>query len=206
MEAIKQKILAKLRVGPLSWQALQRLFPGKHPEAVERAIYSLKRECKIFPIRPTVFRLVTADMSEQDYIDLTHQFADETDEELLEGGMRRCSKCHNVKPLEDYYIQKREHGGHRPDCKACVRERVIATRAARIAAGKVKERIELCEKRCNCCKVVKPIADFNLQRATPTRNAHRRAYCKGCERDKVNAYNAKVRARRLEARKLRAKS
>lgn len=40
---------------------------------------------------------------------------------------QRCTKCGKVKPLEDYHKCGLVKDGHRPDCKACVKERQQAT-------------------------------------------------------------------------------
>ena len=32
---------------------------------------------------------------------------------------KKCSKCDNVKPLAEFYKNKRSPGGHRPNCKQC---------------------------------------------------------------------------------------
>ena len=37
--------------------------------------------------------------------------------------MKTCTKCNTKKPLSDYYRQK-QGDGRRPDCKACVKDRV----------------------------------------------------------------------------------
>jgi hypothetical protein len=33
--------------------------------------------------------------------------------------MKRCKKCGETKPLEDFYQEKAGRDGHRPECKAC---------------------------------------------------------------------------------------
>ena len=39
---------------------------------------------------------------------------------------KRCSKCGEVKPLNEYYKEKGCRDGHRPDCKACFSARARA--------------------------------------------------------------------------------
>lgn len=38
--------------------------------------------------------------------------------------MKRCGRCHRVKPLDDFYVATRQPDGHRYCCQDCDRERV----------------------------------------------------------------------------------
>ncbi len=40
--------------------------------------------------------------------------------------MKRCKHCHEDKPLEDFYTDKKARDGRRPECKACNLERRAA--------------------------------------------------------------------------------
>lgn len=37
--------------------------------------------------------------------------------------MRTCTKCGLTKPLDEFYKDASQRGGHRPDCRECVRKR-----------------------------------------------------------------------------------
>lgn len=200
---IAEKILVELRKGPSSWRKLVEHFPRKHPEAVERAIYSLSRQGKIFPLRQGVFKVVTPDMTEEDYIDLTDRYKDADNDALEAHGLKRCTHCRHVKPLEDYYIQKRDYGGHRPDCKECVKARVTARRASKTEAELAWKASEPKSKTCRCCGQEKPITQFHLQKATEYRTAYRRSYCRSCVGARLKEFNEKVAAGRKIAREAR---
>ena len=36
---------------------------------------------------------------------------------------KRCSKCHEIKPLNEFNKESRSSDGHRPDCRACQKKR-----------------------------------------------------------------------------------
>lgn len=201
---MEQKILNKLRGGPMPGRLLPNLFPTKHPDATGRAIYSLLRAGKIFVVRQGVFKAVSAGMSEQDYIDLTHAFRDVENSSLKPQGLQRCTVCGHVKPLEDYYIEKRFHDGHRPDCKACVRERTIANRKVRkereealLQAGvQTQQTPELKTRVCKQCGIEQPINNFPLRPETATRRSRRLLACHECDKARRKAYNARVTEQR----------
>jgi 5-methylcytosine-specific restriction endonuclease McrA len=43
--------------------------------------------------------------------------------------MKKCGKCGNEKPLEDFYVDRRAKDGHTYACKPCVKEANVASRA-----------------------------------------------------------------------------
>jgi hypothetical protein len=90
---------------------------------------------------------------------------------------RRCRRCDEEKPLDDFYrarARRDRTARFYSDCKSChnevamARQRAVA--ASRSADGK---------KACETCRQVKPLADFYM--VTTTRDGYGR-YCKPCAR------------------------
>jgi hypothetical protein len=163
----------------------------------------------IFPVRAGVFKEVTPDMSEEDYIDLTHRYDGIDNESLKQHAFKRCAKCKHVKPFEDYYIQKRDHGGYRPDCKECVKARITARREEK-KAEKAKKKEQTVTKRkptkpntkqCRRCGQEKSITQFYLQKAVEwvngqgvhvSRAAYRRSHCRACNNAKCKELHVRL--------------
>jgi len=74
--------------------------------------------------------------------------------------MKRCKKCGETKPLEDFYREKGCRDGHRPECKACN----LAARKVWYAANKDRE-----------IERVKARQRENAERRNATQRAYRAA-------------------------------
>lgn len=55
---------------------------------------------------------------------------------MTEQAVKSCSKCGQVKPLEDFHRTRRSPGGYRPDCKSCNVARAEAHNAAYAELGR----------------------------------------------------------------------
>lgn len=74
---------------------------------------------------------------------------------LLEQGLKRCSSCREIKPLDDFTFDKRKADGRQSACRTCYYDK---TRSA-----KYKEKLWLREhglKRCSRCKKVRAFTEF----------------------------------------------
>lgn len=81
---------------------------------------------------------------------------------------KECIKCHAVKPLDDFAIDKHRPDNHKTWCKECAHEQSLIT----MAAGRSS-------KRCSVCGEVKPIRDFRIDRSHCDGHA---SACKDCVR------------------------
>jgi HNH endonuclease len=69
---------------------------------------------------------------------------------------KTCSKCALPKPLSDFHKHTTAKDGRRPDCKACVKERQMASANPGLCAcGKPKTRISI-----RCAECAKPQSDW----------------------------------------------
>lgn len=89
--------------------------------------------------------------------------------------MKLCSKCNNLKPLEDFFVHKvgRKKGKTFSACKVCESARQKKNRE--ISASKPK--ITPTNKVCKVCGEDKPIDCFGFWKTTPDGRNHR---CKEC--------------------------
>jgi 5-methylcytosine-specific restriction endonuclease McrA len=113
---------------------------------------------------------------------------------------KSCSTCKAVKPITDFHKRGGSRCGYQSECKQCARIRMNAKRAnctPRITG----------EKQCGACSQVKPVSDFNFDKAT---NEGLRSTCKDCLKpikhawkkanpDKVRWSNKESRRHHLEA-------
>ena len=74
--------------------------------------------------------------------------------------MRHCGHCGQVKPLEAFYRNRGLKDGRQYGCSSCEQLRRAAARSAKrpppLPSG---------FKRCNHCREVKPVEDFNRVKA-----------------------------------------
>lgn len=106
---------------------------------------------------------------------------------------KRCSKCGEDKPLDDFYRSKRGLHGRYSSCKACKsaqsttwvkqnREKRNETRAARRERRKAEgPDVVVTEKRCPDCGATKPREQFGKDRGARDGLQHR---CKACARQR----------------------
>jgi len=68
--------------------------------------------------------------------------------------MKTCSKCKQLKNLSEFYKLAQSRDGHRPDCRFCVKVRVV------------KPFVPDGHKRCSKCEEVKVITDFHKHKSS----------------------------------------
>jgi hypothetical protein len=90
----------------------------------------------------------------------------------LPDGLKRCSKCHEVKPIAEYYKDKSSKSGYQHKCKVCSN---IARKRRNQKYLKPKELVPEGFKKCSKCQEVLDTAKFNKVHGKP------RSRCKECE-------------------------
>ena len=75
--------------------------------------------------------------------------------------MKQCYVCKEIKPLDDFYLQKGMLDGHLNKCKECCKMQAIYRRKHDI--HKITREITP-EKECYICHKVKPLRDFYKQK------------------------------------------
>lgn len=96
---------------------------------------------------------------------------------------RTCTKCGQVKPLDDFYAAARGKYGRTAQCKEC---KAAYHKARHVPSTRPKQRREPFTgdeiKTCTRCGESKVLTQFSLsRRATETRNAVYRPWCKECQ-------------------------
>jgi hypothetical protein len=87
-------------------------------------------------------------------------------------GFKRCSKCNEVRPLEEFYLAASSKDGYRSDCKFCV-----ATSAG--WTHKPKEKLPEGLKRCKDCQEIFPATDEWFKKES-RRKSGVASICKKC--------------------------
>ncbi len=82
-----------------------------------------------------------------------------------------CGRCHQRKPVTDFYKNRRAKDGYNIYCKACDRKR------KREARKRYTHRIVLTEKKCSRCHKVFPIDNFTKNKAMKDGYGN---YCASC--------------------------
>jgi len=117
---------------------------------------------------------------------------------LREEGFKRCSRCHDVKPLDSFRPRSERSGQYSPRCTACMaeiqREKYSITARGKRNQAK-RDLIAAGFRCCTICKEVQPLTDFYRE----ARNSFGYgARCKIC----VNAANvAYVKAHEEDVRR-----
>jgi hypothetical protein len=121
---------------------------------------------------------------------------------------KQCSKCKLIKPLSEFYPDKRAKSGKYSECRECWKLRTHTEKhreysqkwwrehAEQIKAKRAKNKSQLPSgmKRCSMCKLVKPYCEFG--QATRTKSGCS-SKCKECNR----IYNRKWYQKNLEKRR-----
>ncbi len=88
--------------------------------------------------------------------------------------MKKCTKCGETKPLDDFVKDSRISSGHKSQCKMCVNKLAIQnqrTRRARLGS------IKICSKVCSSCRCDLPLSDYNSQKSS---RDDLQSVCKSC--------------------------
>ena len=112
--------------------------------------------------------------------------------------MKRCPRCKEEKPLDQFNVAKRNKDGRQCYCRPCARELVRKSEARRKAGLIVKREVPDGHKFCPSCETVKPFDEFHEVKGKPN------AYCKPCLYEKQKEYRERnaeaVKARKREYR------
>lgn len=118
---------------------------------------------------------------------LARKEADKEKNNLLEGGLKKCTICKEVKNISDFHKQNGNSSGYRTTCKSC-----------RCKKSKEKQKIEsedscLLEhgfRRCKECFNIKEINNFSKKEGTRGGLSYK---CKDCCREIVKESSLKYR-------------
>lgn len=112
--------------------------------------------------------------------------------------MKRCPRCEEEKPLDQFNIAKRNKDGLQCYCRPCAREMVRKSEARRKAGLIIKREVPDGHKFCPSCETAKPFDAFHEVKGKPN------AYCKPCLYEKQKGYRERnaeaVKARKREYR------
>ena len=112
--------------------------------------------------------------------------------------MKRCPRCKEEKPLDQFNVAKRNKDGRQCYCRPCARELVRKSEARQKAGLIVKREVPDGHKFCPSCETVKPFDEFHEVKGKPN------AYCKPCLYEKQKEYRERnaeaVKARKREYR------
>jgi hypothetical protein len=113
----------------------------------------------------------------------------------MQEGYKECTKCHEVKPLEEF---SKLRGGKRPNCRQCGRIQA-KLRELRYRMEDSKK-ADTGTKICGGCKMELPITDFGIKKCN--RGGHD-ALCKDCafDREHKKMEDSNTRSTRAIARK-----
>lgn len=75
--------------------------------------------------------------------------------------MKRCPRCKEEKPLDQFNVAKRNKDGRQCYCRPCARELVRKSEARRKAGLIVKREVPDGHKFCPRCETVKPFDEFH---------------------------------------------
>jgi len=84
---------------------------------------------------------------------------------LLTQGLKRCTKCKKVKPLDKFHQNHRNADGRVPQCRSCLSPRAVDRERLRKQGF----------KHCPSCKQIKPLKEFYLRT-----NGKPMSACKSC--------------------------
>jgi len=87
--------------------------------------------------------------------------------------MKRCTKCGEEKPLEDFYVCRREKSGYSSRCKTCESVRKKCMYAKR----KANPPLPVISKKCSRCGKEKPASEFYTSMSTVSGLS---SHCKIC--------------------------
>ena len=73
---------------------------------------------------------------------------------------KRCSKCGEVKPVADFYVNRRNIDGYTNACKLCEQEKARSYQK-RLGARPKSQIPRIKTKKCPKCGEVKPVSEFN---------------------------------------------
>lgn len=96
---------------------------------------------------------------------------------------RICTKCREIKPLDDFSAAPRGKYGRKASCKACdaARHAELHPPKPRVYRPLRAPLVGTAEKRCTKCKEIKTVDEFSVSRvATATTNVVYRSWCKPC--------------------------
>lgn len=112
---------------------------------------------------------------------------------------KKCTRCGEVKTLEDYPLDKRATDGHTSHCKICQgkakkawkdkQEKVVGPRQA-----KIEEALATGEKKCSKCGEVKALAEYNKDKRSGDGHT---SECKSCHYKLTHAYEQTDRGREV---------
>lgn len=92
--------------------------------------------------------------------------------------MKKCSKCLNIKPEDQYHKDRSKKDGLGSCCKNCVKERQDLL--------KVSQKIIILSKKCSKCFKVKDSKEFGKDKYTKDGKSCR---CKLCEKEYLKTLN-----------------
>lgn len=92
---------------------------------------------------------------------------------------KKCTRCHQIKPLEEFTHDKSSKDGHLRLCRACLRQKTIETRLR--WSQEQEQKGPPSHKTCHACKRTLPAEAFHLSKNTkdglrPTCKACRKAH------------------------------
>ncbi len=102
---------------------------------------------------------------------------------------KKCTRCHQIKSLEEFTHDKSRKDGHLDLCKACLRQKTMKTR---LRWKQERQKLPL-HKTCSQCQRTLPADAFH--HSTNTKDGLR-STCKACRK----AYHIKVQARYQQER------
>lgn len=110
---------------------------------------------------------------------------------LIDSGLRRCGKCHEIKLLSEFYRYNR-YGkeGYQYKCKACSN---AARKVRKQREYQAREKIQEGFKKCKKCDKILPVSEFRQGR-----NGVYHSPCKDCIREYRQEYNSRNPDKRRE--------
>jgi hypothetical protein len=111
---------------------------------------------------------------------------------LRQSDTKKCTGCDEVKPVTEFYRNKKARDGRRWECKACSRK--AARGYVKLNANRVV--IELpTEQRCSSCRIVKPADQFHKNKTT---KSGLQCECKRCIYTRLNTDEERAKRRKYQ--------
>lgn len=132
----------------------------------------------------------------------TKELENETKEETKETELKdipenytekTCCKCKKISPLTNYHKDKHQWDGHSTRCKDCWKARQKELKNKSVP-------IDVTEKKCKKCNVVRPIDQFHKQNTSSVDG--RDIYCKECKSKKALEWYAKNKDKQAVNKKI----
>ena len=112
-------------------------------------------------------------------------------QELINKGLKICSKCGLEKPLSDFYKDKHKSSGYKSSCIECEMKRrePFKNKEFALKQEEAKKLLEQGLKKCTRCNQIKELSEYSKDKSS---NNGYRATCKQCDKEYMQSEQGKI--------------